>query len=54
MRPLVKAPLIANSASPAVRRAVEGLRRRRYIGEQIAAEVGLSAATVSLILNGGA
>ena len=36
--------------APAVCAAVEGLRRRRYTGAQIAAEVGVSAATVSRIL----
>jgi hypothetical protein len=38
------------SAAPAVCGAVEGLRRRRHTGAQIAAEVGVSAATVSRIL----
>lgn len=37
-------------ATPAVCSAVECLRRQRHTGEQIAAEVGVSAATVSRIL----
>jgi transposase len=36
--------------APAVRAAVEVLRRQRHTGEQIAAEVGGSPATVSRIL----
>jgi transposase InsO family protein len=39
-----------NQASQAVCAAVEALRRQRYTGAQIAAEVGVSAATVSRIL----
>ena len=35
---------------PATRAAVEALRRQRYTGKQIAAELGLSDATVSRIL----
>ena len=36
--------------TPAVYSAVEALRRQRHTGAQIAAEVGVSAATVSRIL----
>ena len=39
-----------SQAAPAVCAAVEALRRQRHTGEQIAAEVGVSAATVSRIL----
>lgn len=39
-----------SQANPAVCAAVEGLRRQRYTGKQIAAEVGVSAATVCRIL----
>jgi len=39
-----------SQATPTVCAAVEALRRQRYTGEQIAAEVGVSAATVSRIL----
>src|SRR6202162_4948389 len=39
-----------SQATPAVRAAVEALRRQRHTGEQIAAEVGVSAATVSRVL----
>ena len=39
-----------SQATPAVCSAVEALRRQRHTGEQIAAEVGVSAATVSRIL----
>ena len=39
-----------NQAAPAICARVEALRRQRYTGEQIAAEVGVSAATVSRIL----
>jgi transposase len=39
-----------SQASPAVCAAVEALRRQRHTGKQIAAEVGVSAATVSRIL----
>jgi len=39
-----------SQATPAVCAAVEGLRRQRYTGKQIAAEVGVSAASVSRIL----
>lgn len=39
-----------NQASSAVCAAVEALRRQRYTGAQIAAEVGVSPATVSRIL----
>jgi transposase len=37
-------------ATPAVCSAVESLRRQRHTGQQIAAKVGVSAATVSRIL----
>jgi transposase InsO family protein len=44
-------PLSSPSQTPwAVCAAVEALRRQRHTGEQIAAEVGVSAATVSRIL----
>ena len=39
-----------SQATPAVCAAIEALRRQRHTGEQIAAEVGVSAATVSRIL----
>jgi transposase InsO family protein len=39
-----------SQATPAVCATVEALRRQRHTGEQIAAEVGVSAATVSRIL----
>jgi transposase InsO family protein len=39
-----------SQATPAVCAAVEVLRRQRHTGEQIAAEVGVSSATVSRIL----
>ena len=39
-----------SQATPAVCAAVEALRRQRHTGAQIAAEVGVSAATVSRIL----
>ncbi len=39
-----------NQATSAVCAAVEALRRERHTGEQIAAEVGVSPATVSRIL----
>ncbi len=39
-----------SQATPAVCATVEALRRRRHTGEQIAAEVGVSPATVSRIL----
>ena len=39
-----------SQATPAVCAAVEALRRQRHTGEQIAAEVGVSPATVSRIL----
>jgi transposase InsO family protein len=39
-----------SQAAPAVCAAVEALRRQRHTGEQIAAEVGVSPATVSRIL----
>jgi transposase InsO family protein len=39
-----------NQAAPATAAAVEALRRRRHTGKQIAAEVGVSPATVSRIL----
>ena len=39
-----------SQTGPAACERVEALRRRRYTGEQIAAEVGVSAATVSRIL----
>lgn len=39
-----------SQATPAVCAAVEALRRQRHTGKQIAAEVGVSAATVSRIL----
>ena len=39
-----------SQTAPATCARVEALRRRRYTGKQIAAEVGVSAATVSRIL----
>jgi len=39
-----------SQATPAACAAVEALRRRRHTGQQIAAEVGVSTATVSRIL----
>jgi transposase len=45
-----RAHLSPSQTAPAVWAAVEGLRRRRHTGAQIAAEVGVSAATVSRIL----
>src|ERR1700757_4446768 len=39
-----------SQTAPAQRAAVEALRRRRFTGKQIAAEVGVSPATVSRIL----
>jgi transposase InsO family protein len=39
-----------SQAAPAICARVEALRRQRHTGEQIAAEVGVSAATVSRIL----
>jgi transposase InsO family protein len=42
--------LSPGQTAPAVYAAVEGLRRQRHTGAQIAAEVGVSAATVSRIL----
>lgn len=39
-----------NQTAPATAAAVEALRRQRHTGKQIAAEVGVSAATVSRIL----
>jgi transposase InsO family protein len=39
-----------SQATPAVCAAVEALRRQRHTGKQIAAEIGVSAATVSRIL----
>jgi transposase len=39
-----------SQATPATCAAVEALRRQRHTGKQIAAEVGVSAATVSRIL----
>jgi Homeodomain-like domain len=39
-----------SQAAPALCAAVEALRRQRHTGAQIAAEVGVSAATVSRIL----
>src|SRR5262245_40129184 len=39
-----------SQTSPATCAAVESLRRQRYIGKQIAAELGISPATVSRIL----
>ena len=39
-----------SQTGPAACERVEALRRQRYTGEQIAAEVGVSAATVSRIL----
>ena len=47
--PLLPAPLIAKP-DQARRAAREGLRRQRHTGKQIAAEVGVSAATVSRVL----
>jgi transposase InsO family protein len=41
---------LPSQTAPAVCAAVEALRRRRYTGKQIAAEVGVSPATVSRIL----
>ena len=41
---------LPSQTKPAVCAAVEDLRRQRYTGKQIAAEVGVSAATVSRIL----
>jgi transposase InsO family protein len=41
---------LPSQTPPATCTAVEALRRRRYTGKQIAAEVGVSAATVSRIL----
>jgi transposase InsO family protein len=41
---------LPSQTPPAICTAVEALRRRRYTGKQIAAEVGVSAATVSRIL----
>ena len=44
-------PLSSSSqATPTICSAVESLRRQRHTGQQIAAEVGVSAATVSRIL----
>jgi transposase len=39
-----------SQAAPAICARVEALRRQRHTGEQIAAEVGVSAATVSRVL----
>ena len=39
-----------SQTTPALCAAIEGLRRQRHTGEQIAAEVGVSAATVSRVL----
>lgn len=39
-----------SQTAPATRAAVEALRRQRYTGQQIAADLGLSPATVSRIL----
>jgi len=39
-----------SQTTPAQCAAIEGLRRQRHTGEQIAAEVGVSAATVSRVL----
>ena len=39
-----------SQTAPAVCAAVEALRRQRHTGEQIAGEVGVSAATVSRVL----
>jgi transposase InsO family protein len=39
-----------SQAAPAICARVEALRRQRHTGEQIAAEVGVSAATISRIL----
>src|SRR5258708_6356427 len=39
-----------SQTAPAVCAAVEALRRQRHTGAQIAAEVGVSAATVSRVL----
>ncbi len=41
---------LPSQTAPATCAAVEALRRQRYTGKQIAAEVGVSAATVSRIL----
>ncbi|WP_348637581.1 helix-turn-helix domain-containing protein [Bradyrhizobium sp. ISRA443] len=42
---------LPSQAPAAARAAVEALRRQRYTGKQIAAEVGISPATVSRILH---
>jgi transposase InsO family protein len=47
---LVPTPLIARPNAAGHMRRVEALRRQRHTGEQIAAEVGVSAATISRIL----
>ena len=41
---------LPSQTAPATAAAIEALRRQRYTGKQIAAEVGVSAATVSRIL----
>jgi len=41
---------IPSQRAPATAAAIEALRRQRYTAKQIAAEVGVSAATVSRIL----
>ena len=48
--PLVTASLIAKPKASATCERVGALRRQRHTGEQIAAEVGVSTATVSRIL----
>src|SRR5690348_2211770 len=49
-RPLSRPLSSPNQTAPATAAAVEALRRQRHTGKQIAAEVGVSAATVSRIL----
>ena len=46
----LEAAALAKPTAPAVCAAVEALRRQRHTGTQIAAEVGVSAATVGRIL----
>jgi transcription initiation factor IIE alpha subunit len=48
--PLLKTSFIARPTPQATCAAVEISRRRRYTGRQIAAELGISPATVSRIL----
>jgi transposase InsO family protein len=49
-RSLFKAPFIAKPNAAADVAAIEASRRQRHTGKQIAAEVGVSAATVSRVL----